>query len=209
MEGLLIVLCVLVFFGAIFAFSPVVLTLDSCNRQVQVRWLAMLEYWRPLPGTSGESCVYFFRKPMRLWAQRPAKEPRKRAAQGQWRRRRQSAWGKFFLQCLGDSAVRSSLAQQLWKLGKGVSRSVVLARASSEISLPDPALNGMLAGAIAQSSWSRRSGIRVNFRGENSLFLEVRIHPHRAFKALLCFLLALPYRAMFRQWRALSAAQLQ
>ena len=79
----------------------------------------------------------------------------------------------------------------------------------SDISLPDPALNGLLAGVLAASPWSDWAGVRANFNGENSLFLEVRFHPHRVFKAFLFFLPGLPYRAVFRQWRAFAAARRQ
>ena len=81
-------------------------------------------------------------------------------------------------------------------------------RLSSDISLPDPALNGMLAGALAASNWGggERRKIQVNFTGENSLFFEFRFHPHRVIKALLLCLPGLPYRAVFKQWRAFAAA---
>ena len=110
------------------------------------------------------------------------------------------------MQCLADSTIRRALARQLARLARRIFRSVRLARLESDVSLPDPALNGMLAGALAASNrgWQ---GLRVNFVGENSLFFELRFHPHRVFKAFLFFLPGLPYRAVFRQWRAFSAAR--
>lgn len=210
MESLLVALCIVAFLLGIVVFSPVVVTVDSRSRQLRVRWLAILEYLRPLPGTSGEVCFYFLRRPVshRVPTKRAA-EAEKPPAKVRERRKKRRARGEFFMRCLGDSAIRHTLAQQLWKLIKRVGGSVALSRSASDISLPDPALNGMLAGALAASPWGQQSGIRVNFAGENSLFLELRLHPHRLLKAFLLFASGLPYRAMFRKWRAASAARLQ
>ena len=217
MESLLVALCVIAFLGAVaialVVFSPVVITVDSRQRQLRVRWLQFLEYLRPLPGASGEAGLYVFRRPVLRQARQPVKEPpkpkepAKEKARAPRPRKKRKSPGQFFMQCLGNSTIRRALAQQLWKLGKRVSRSVVLARSLSNISLPDPALNGMLAGALRASPWTRPWGVRVNFTGENSLFLEVRFHPYRVFTAFLFFLPALPYRAMFRVWRAFAATR--
>ena len=101
------------------------------------------------------------------------------------------------------------MARQLAKLVRRIVRSVDVARSASDVSLPDPAINGMVAGALAASGWGRRLGIRVNFAGENSLFIELRFHPHRIFKAFVFFVSGLPYRAMFKVWWALPAARPQ
>lgn len=211
MESLLFVLCGVAFLLGVVVFSPVVVTVDSRHGQLRVRWLGFLEYLRPLPGTSGKARLFVLRKSVALRARRAGKEapeePAKPATPKPRKKGRKR--GQFFMRCLGDSAIRRTLAEQLWKLIKRVGSSVTLSRSASDVSLPDPALNGMLAGALAASEWGRRSGVRVNFAGENSLFLELRFHPHRVFKALLSFVSGLPYRAMFRKWRAVSAARPQ
>lgn len=211
MESLLVALCVVAFLLGVVISSPVVVTLDSQSRQLRVRWLAVLEYLRPLPGTSGETRLYVLRRQVsqrsREPLEKPAEERAKPAAKASKTRKKRRARVDFFMRCLGDYAIRHTLAQQLWKLVKRVCGSVALSLSASDISLPDPALNGMLAGTLAASEWGRRSGVRVNFTGENSLFLELRFHPHRVFKAVLLFVSALPYRAMFKEWRAVSAAR--
>lgn len=207
METLLILLCVVAFLLGIVIFSPVVITVDSRNHVLKVRWLSILEYLRPLPGTSGEAKLFVLRKRVSQDRRQPEGKPVKPEDGTPKRRKKRRSRGEFFMRCLGDSTIRHTVAQQLWKLVKRICGSAALSRSASSISLPDPALNGMLAGALAASECGRRSGIRVNFTGENNLFLELRLHPHRVFKAFLLFISGLPYRAIFREWRAFSAAR--
>ena len=212
METLLIVLCAIVFFLAIVVFSPVVIAVDSRDRQVRIRWLFALEFQMPLPGTSGQKSFTVFRRPFPIHEEQPAarvkKEKSVRTASAVHKpRSKRRAAGRFFMQCLGDSGIRHALARQLSLLVRRIFRSVNLSGSASDVSLPDPALNGMLAGALAALNRGRRSGTRVNFAGENNLALELHLHPHRVFKAFLFFLPGLPYRAVFRQWRAASAAR--
>lgn len=214
-ETLLIALCVVVFLLAIVMFSPVVIAVDSRQRRLSVRWLLALEFQMPLPGAPGRKHFAVFHKPFPVRRRQPAadaagakkEEPAKAAAQGQKARSRRRAIGRFFVRCLGDSDIRRALARQLSMLLRRIFRSVNLARSDADVSMPDPALNGMLAGALAASNPGPLQGLRVNFRGENSLFLELYVHPHRVFKAFLFFLPGLPYRAVFKQWRAFSAAR--
>jgi hypothetical protein len=214
-ETLLIALCVVVFLLAIVMFSPVVIAVDSRQRQLRIRWLLALEFQMPLPGTTGQKFFTVFHKPFPVPPQQPAAEaagvkeekPAKTAAAVQKARGKRRALGRFLVRCLGDSGIRRALARQLSMLLRRIFRSANLARSDVDISMPDPALNGMLAGALAASNPGPLQGLRVNFRGENSLFLELHVHPHRVFKAFLFFLPGLPYRAVFKQWRAFSAAR--
>jgi hypothetical protein len=214
-ETLLIVFCVIVFLLAIVVFSPIAIAVDSRNRQVRVRWLFVLEFQTPLPGTAGQKCFTIFRKRFPVRGQQPAAEvtgvkkekPAKAEAAAPKPRRKRRTVERFFIRCLGDSTIRRALARQLSVLLRRIIRSANLAGFDGHISIPDPALNGMLAGALAASNQGSRRGIRVNFAGENSLFLELHLHPHRVFKAFLFLLPGLPYRAVFRQWRAFAAVQ--
>jgi len=216
-EILLVAVCIVVFLLGVIVLSPVVVTVDSRSRQVRVHWLFVLEFQMPLPGTAGQKCFTIFRTTVPIRERQPAAEaagvkeekPAKAAARAHKPRKKRRSRGEFLMRCLGDSAIRSTLAQQIWKLLNRVCGSVAFSGSASDISLPDPALNGMLAGALAASEWGQRSGVRVNFVGENSLFLEVRFLPHRVFKAVLLFVSGLPYRAMFREWRAVPAARAQ
>ena len=214
MEIFLIVLCVIVFILAIVVFSPVVIAFDSRARSLRLRWLFALEFHVPLPGSQKPKALYIFRKPVALRERPPAAGPESilakapaRAAEAPALPKKRKQHSQFLMRCLGNAAIRHALARQLSKLLKRVSGSIHLTRISSHLSLPDPALNGMLAGALASSAWARRLGLRVNFSGENSLFIELRFYPHRVLKGFLFFLPGLPYRAMFRQWRAFSAAR--
>ena len=215
METLLILLCIVVFLLAIVMFSPVVIAVDSRERQLRVRWLLALEFQMPLPGTAGRKYFAIFNKPFPVRKSQPRAgaaaagkdEPVRAATAVQKARSKRRATGRFLVRCLGDSGIRRALARQLSMLLRRIFRSVDLSGSASEVSLPDPALNGMLAGALAASRFERLQGVRVNFRGENNLLLELRLHPHRVFKAFLFFLPGLPYRAVFKQWRAFSAVR--
>ncbi len=217
METLLIELCVVVLLFAAVVFSPVVIAVDSRNRQVRIRWLLALEFQMPLPGASGQKSVAIFRKPFPIREQQAAagsggakkEKPAKPASAVRKARTKRRTAGRFLARCLGDSDIRRALARQLSLLLSRIFRSANLTHSDVDISLPDPALNGILAGALAASNRGAGSGVQVNFMGENSLFLELRLYPHRVFKAFLLFLPGLPYRAVVRQWRVCSAAQSQ
>lgn len=207
METLLIVLCLVVLLVAIVVFSPVVIAVDSRRQQLRVRWLLALEFQMPLPGTAGRKYVAVFHKAFPVLEKQPGavkkEKPAGDAVQKSGSRR---ATVQFFARCLGDSGIRGTLARKLSLLFRRIFRSADVSGSAGDVSLPDPALNGMLAGALAASNFGRQQ-VRVNFAGENNLLLELRLHPHRVFKAFLFFLPGLPYRAVFRQWRAFSAAR--
>jgi hypothetical protein len=71
-----------------------------------------------------------------------------------------------------------------------------------QVSLPDPALNGMLWGGLASVDAASRAWLQCNFMGRNEVQTEVRLYPRRLVKAVLVFFLQLPYRALLKQWRA-------
>jgi len=210
-----VVLFIIAAIVAVVIFSPIIISVDSRNRQVRVRWLSALEFQMPLPGTAGQKCLTIFRHPMSIRERQPSTEatgvekgkPAKTSAEVQKNRAKRRAIGRFVMRCLADSSIRRALARQLSTLLRRIFHSAHLTRSDIEVSLPDPAFNGMLAGVLASVNRADRSGMRVNFRGENSLSVELRLHPHGALKALLFFLAGLPHRALFRQWRSFAAAQ--
>ncbi len=180
--------------------SPVVVTVDTASGQMGIRWLALLTYLRPLPWAKGSRQLLLAGMPIPLAAPRGSKKRRRARVQPPGRRRRQALFVVRLLRgCFRDSAIRRALAPQLASLAGGVLRSVELAGWRGSLSLPDPALNGMLAGVLAQGDWGARAGIFVNFTGENALQMEVRFYPGRLAKALLGFLFRLPYKAIYKQ----------
>ena len=210
MEILLIVLFIIAAILAYVVFSPIVISIDSRHREVRLRWLAALAFQMPLPGTAGQKSLTIFRRSVPIHQRQPGTEkqkPAKPAAELQRARAKRRAIGRFLARCLGDSNVRRALARQVSMLLRRTFHSANLTRAQIDLSMPDPAFNGMLAGVLAAANMPDRSGMRVNFRGENSLSVELHFHLHRLFKALLFFLAGLPHRALFRQWRTFAAAQ--
>jgi len=188
--------------ASIAIFSPVVLVVDSAGRQVRVRWLFGLEYLRPLPGSEGETRLSFAGKALR----RPERKPKRPKPTPAVRPKRgRAAPTRFLVRCLRDPSLRRTLARQVARLVKRIFRSADITRWRAGVSLPDPAATGMLYG-FTQFGWGRRAGVEANFTGENNFFLEIRLRPHRIVKAVLSFLTGLPYRAMFRAWRAASVS---
>ena len=194
----MVLLALVVAAGAMF--TPVVFIVDSARGQMSVRWLVALEYRRPLPGTEGGTRLEFAGKRIRLGA-RKGKARRERAARP---REGRGAPTRFFSRCLRDSTIRRAVFRQLAALGKGILGSADITRWRASVSLPDPATTGMLFG-LGQTGWGRGLGVEANFTGENSVFLEIRLWPHRILKAVLYFVMGLPYRAMFREWRGVRA----
>ncbi|HEX5412210.1 MAG TPA: hypothetical protein VFZ27_10140 [Terriglobia bacterium] len=215
METLLIVLFVIAVVLAVIVFSPVMVSVDSHHRQVRIRCLFALEFETPLPWTAGPKRFAIFHRPMPLRERQPSTEAPgvkkeksgKPAAEVQKARAKRRATARFLAHCLRNSGIRRPLARQLSVLLKRISRSANLTRSEIVISSPDPAFNGMLAGVLAAIDPIDRSGMRVNFRSKNSLFFELRLHPHRVLKAFLFFMAGLPHRALFRQWRSFAALQ--
>jgi len=77
---------------------------------------------------------------------------------------------------------------------------VEVSRLHCEVSLPDPALNGMLWGVLATLDVASPTWLQCNFMSRNEVRTEVRLYPHRLVKAGLSFFLRLPYRALVKQW---------
>jgi hypothetical protein len=185
-------------------FTPFILTIDSGKRQMRIRWLGSLEYWRPLPGTEGEPGLSIAGMSIRF------RERRTRQAGGEAAASRRAApkprndyrrMGRFVRGCLREPSIRVGLVKNLARLWRGIVQSISFTHRQIELSLPDPAWNGMLAGWLAQTSAGRRA-IRVNFVGGSSVLLEARLYPYRVAEAFVFFLGRLPYRALLRQWRA-------
>src|SRR5436190_1739616 len=89
--------------------SPLEVTFDSANRQVRVRWLAILEYLRPFPADHGEGRFSVAGKHI---------APREREAGATYRgtevpakksRRGDRRLGRFIVRCLRDSTIRRVL----------------------------------------------------------------------------------------------------
>jgi len=215
------VLLLALLLAALALFSPVVFTFDSENWEVRVRWLLTLEYWRRLAGAGGQGLLLAGR-PIQLPArsERPsaasrpvAAKPKAAKPNPQKDRERTARLGRFARGCLKHASVRAILVRTAKRLWRGLARSASFKRLRIALSLPDPAWNGMLMGWLAARGGglpgSRVPDVRVNFAGENSFLIEVRLYPYRVLKALvevLAGLLAgLPYGTLWREWRASSA----
>ena len=205
---------VLAVFGVVFLsvllliaamlFTPLIFTIDSGTGQMRVRWLAALEYSRPLLGPRDEAQLRIAGKLLRLPA-RGAGRKRRPAARGRPMAQKRARAVRFLRRCLRQPNIRRVLVERIGQLAKRMLRSIAWTRQQIDLSLPDPAWNGMLAGWLAGLPGGRRSAVRVNFTGDSGLFLEVRVYPYRIATALLVFSTGLPYRALLREWRAASA----
>jgi hypothetical protein len=221
---------------AIALFIPVICTIDSAKWQMRLRWLAVLEYWRPLPWAAefgragGATGLSLGGMPIQLPARRaetipaardsrqeaPSASKESAARTGKPRskpKKNRARMGRFLLRCLTDSGIRRSFQRNLARFARRALHSASFSRRQVSVSLPDPALNGMLTGFLmgmrgarpGMSEPGRMPRLRINFAGENSAFLEVRLYPYRMAWALLLLPVGLPYLSLLRQWRASSA----
>ena len=203
-------LAILVVVSAILAllmFTPVVVLVDSHSHDVKVRWSFLLSYVSPLPGAetgqelelsvAGISVLLPRRK-----RQAPPKRKNKLGPDPIKARKPRRKLGRFMWNCLLDGNIRSALVRRFRRLPIALWDAVEVSRLHGELSLPDPALNGMLWGALATVDAASRTWLRCNFMGRNEVRTEVRFYPHRLVKAVLSFSLQLPYRALLKQWRA-------
>jgi hypothetical protein len=107
---------------------------------------------------------------------------------------------RFLLYCAADAHLRRALMVQGGKLARGSLHSFELSRWNAAVSLPDPALNGMLFGWLAATGWKGGRQVGVNFLGRNWLELEVRFYPYRMALAGTAFLIGLPHRSIIGHW---------
>jgi hypothetical protein len=203
-------LAILVVVSAILTllmFTPVVVLVDSRSCDVKVSWSFLLSYESQLPGaeTGQESELSIAGVPVPL--SRPKREapPKRKNKLGpgptEARKGRRKP-GRFTWNCLLEANIRSALVRRFRRLPVALSDAVEVTRLHCEVSLPDPALNGMLWGALAAVDTGSRTLLQCNFMGSNEVRTEVRLYPHRLVKAGLFFFLRLPYRALLQQWRA-------
>jgi hypothetical protein len=189
----------------VLMFTPVVVLVDSRSRDVKVRWSFLLSYVSPLPGgeTDQELSVAGISVPLPRRKQKAAPKRKNKLGPGPIEaRKRRRKLGRFMWKCLSDGNIRSRLARRFWRLPVALWDAVEVSRLRCEVSLPDPALNGMLWGALATANAASRTWLQCNFMGRNEVRTEVRFYPHRLVKAVLFFFLQLPYRALFKQWHA-------
>jgi hypothetical protein len=203
---LVVLIVVLAALGLLLLFTPVVVLIDSCRRDVKVRWSFLLSYASPLPGTKGGHRLSVAGIPVPLSTPKP-KAPRKEKEEPgpdrtEARRLRRRKTRRFMWNCLLDGDIRSALMRRFRRLPTDLWDAVEINRWHSDVSLPDPALNGMLYGALAAVNVGPRTRLQCNFIGRNEVRTELRLYPHRVVKAFLLLFLQLPYRAVFKQWRA-------
>jgi hypothetical protein len=184
--------------AAILLFSPVSIVVDSRARQLRVRWLGLVEYRQPLPGSQDVKSFTVAGRPVRGNPSRVSKPSRSSGP----RTTKNQRVTRFIRRSLADSVIRQTIARQIARFAQGALRSFSVKRCLSSISLPDPAWNGILTGMLSATNFGRACGVQVNFRGNNELLFELSFYPYRLARTALLFSTGLPYRAMFRAWRA-------
>ena len=181
-------------------FSPLVATVNTRRREFAVRWTVLFRALLPLPGGSGPARLYLSGIPVPFPRFRRRPRPEK-VREEKPRPARLPQIFRFLRYCAADNYLRRAVVVAGGKLARGAVRSFGLSRWHAEVSLPDPALNGMLAGWIAATRWAGGSPVGVNFMGQNWLELEVRFYPYRMVLAGGAFVFRLPHRAILRHWR--------
>lgn len=189
-------------------FSPVVATLDTQRGEFAIRWTPLLRARSPLPGGPGPARFYLAGIPLRFprFRRKPRPEKARKKKSSRVLERLPRIF-RFFRYCAADPYLRRSVVVAGGKLARESLRSFGLSRWHAEVSLPDPALNGMLAGWAAAARWIApgrwaQDPVGVNFMGRNWLAVEVRFYPHRMALAGGLFLFRLPHRVLLGHWLA-------
>jgi len=203
-------LAILVVVSAILTllmFTPVVVSVDSRSRDVKVRWSFLLSYVSPFPGAETGQGLELSVAGISVPLPRPKREapPKRKNKLGPGpieARKRQRKIGRFMWKCLLDGNIRSALVRRFRRLPIALWDAVEVSRLHCEVSLPDPALNGMLWGSLATVDRASLTWLQCNFVSRNEVRTEVRFYPYRLVKAVTFFFLQLPYRALHKQWRA-------
>jgi hypothetical protein len=201
------------FFGSLAGITlllflnPLVVAVNTNRGEFAVRWTALFRARYPLPGGSGPARLYLAGIPV------PFPRFRRKPRPEKVRKKKPRLAGfprifRFLRYCAADSYLRRAVVVAGGKLARGSLRSFGLSRWHAEVSFPDPALNGMLAGWLAAARhmaparWAGGSSVGVNFMGQNWLELEVRFYPYRMALAGGAFLIRLPHRAILGHWLA-------
>ncbi|HWP85318.1 MAG TPA: hypothetical protein VNN17_09025 [Terriglobia bacterium] len=191
---------------ALLLFTPVVLTVDTRSRDARLRWSFLLSGAVPLPGTKGQTSLALAGVPLwRPQRKEPApasKTERVAIDRPEQHRQRRRKMQRALWECLWDGDLRAALAKRFQRLPADLWKAMEIRRWESTVSLPEPALNGMLWGALAAVPTGARARFECNFIGRNQVRTELRFYPYRIVQALLIFLLRLPYRALCKRWRA-------
>lgn len=199
----IVVFVVVVF--ALLLFSPVVAEVDTDSRRIEVRWSFFLTYRRPLPGVKGHGQLTIagitITLPRRERKRAERKKEKPATEQVEARRLQQRKRTRLLWNCLLDDDIRGALMRRFRGFPADIWQAVEVRRFKCGISLSDPALSGMLWGAMTAVNWGPRVQVECNFLGRNTVQTELRLYPHRVVKALLKFFLLLPYRGIFKEWR--------
>jgi len=185
--------------AAVLLCSPVVSTVDTRRAELGVRWTALFRARYPLPGRTGSAQLYLAGFPVPFpRRERGDKKPRKEKPRREGARLPRIF--RFLLYCAADAHLRRALIVRGGKLARGSLHSFELSQWNAAVSLPDPALNGMLFGWLAATGWKGSRRVAVNFLGRNWLDLEVRFYPYRMVLAFAAFLIRLPHRSIIGHW---------
>ncbi|MBI3896053.1 MAG: hypothetical protein HY313_08990 [Acidobacteria bacterium] len=190
---------VLIGLGIFVLSRPVSIAFESQEPQLKFHWLGIdyrYFFWR----TGQNSALYLFgmQIPLRKKESRKQKAPRPSSRQ---RKEPLERFGRFLWRCARDSEIRGRVLAQLRRLAGQFRQGIEVYHFHSELSLPDPATTGMLAGLAAGAGWGFPSPFGLNFMGNNNVEIEIRLHPDRFAWALGSFLLRIPHRSVYRQWR--------
>ena len=151
--------------------APISLGYDSTDHWLRIKWLGLS-----------------LRK--RLGTAKP-KKPKKTAA------KKKVSGGAILARLWSRRELCLELIQHLWRLVLDVLKTLRFRDSSATISLPDPALNGLLFAVVANIPLEQVD-LSVNFENRNFAKIRVTIYPYRVASKLTSFLLHLPYLRLVR-----------
>ena len=163
----------LILLGLIILAAPVSLGYNSLENRFKVRWLG-LTFTRMLGREKPE-------KP-----KKPKKTPKRKTAASKAR-----GLGAMKVILRQRDLVRE-LIRKILGFVLEVGRTLTFRDSEAAISLPDPALNGMLHAVVSNINLPKMN-LSVNFEQRNYAKIWVRVYPYRVFQKLAVFLFHFPF----------------
>jgi hypothetical protein len=160
----------LILLALVIVAAPVSLGYDSGERWLRIKWLGLS-----------------------LRKELGAAEPKQPKAA----RKRKLPSGAVLAQFWGQRELCLELSRRLRRLVLEVLKTLSFQDSAAAISLPDPALNGLLF-AVVSNIHLEDVDLWVNFENRNFAKIRVTVYPYRVVPKLTTFLLGLPYLRLVR-----------
>jgi hypothetical protein len=157
--------------GLLFLAAPISLGYDSREQWLKIRWLG-------------------------LSLKKNLEKGKPKKKRGLTQKKKKQGWA-LLLRLWEKRDLCLELSQRVWRFILGVCRTFNFRESEAGVSLPDPALNGLLF-AVVNNIHLDNVALSVNFENHNFAKIRVTIYPYRVARQLAILMLHLPYIRILR-----------